>query len=143
MIHRNILAQLFLLFLLSGCVSTNKLNQQESFLKSTYQQIALEKFVEKAEFKLNSNMSYTLCTKMITAPVLNPNQLIEFFVYDIQQGEIIYEDKIANAKISWHTNTQLMISRQKGYIVNPADTGKASYIFDLQSKKKVTLDQTK
>jgi len=143
MIHRNILVQLFLIFLLAGCVSTNKLNQQDLFLKSTYKQIAQEKFGEKVEYKLNSNKSYALCKKMITAPVLNPNQLIEFFVYDIQQGEIIFEDKIANAKISWHNNTQLMITRQKGYIVNRTDTGKASYIFDLQSKKKVTQDQTK
>ena len=143
LIHRIILTQLFLVFLLVGCVSTNKLNQQELFLKSTYQQIASEKFGENVDCRLNSNKSYALCQKMMTAPELNPNQPIAFFVYDINKNKIIYEDKIANAKISWHNNAQLKIVMQKGYIVNPADTGKTIYIFDLQLMKKVSLNQVK
>ena len=117
----------------------NRLSLQESpNEKKTYQEIALEKFGEKIDCKLNSNRSYVLCKKMLPVPVLNPNQLIEFFVYDIQQDKIIYENKIANAKINWHNNTQLLISKQKGYITSPTDTGKRTYIFDLQSNKKIS-----
>jgi len=120
-----------------------KLSQKEtSSPKKTYQQIAQKKFGEKGEYKLNPNKSYALCKKVIPKPVLNPNQLIEFFVYDIQQEEIIYENKIANAKISWHNNTQLLIIKQKGYITNPNDTGKWSYIFDIKSRKKITPNKT-
>ncbi len=135
---RNIFIQLFSLCLFFGCAATNKLSQQETRnAKKTYQQIAHEKFGEETEYKLNLSKNQVLCIKLFTDPVLNPNQLVEFFVYDIHQDKVIYEDKIANAKISWHTNTQLMINIQKGYIDHPTDTGKASYIFDLQSKKKL------
>jgi hypothetical protein len=121
----------------------NKPSHQETLKeKKIYLEIALEKFGEKVEYKLSPNKSYVLCKKMLPVPVLNPNQLIEFFVYDIQQDKIIYEDKIANVKISWHNNTQLVITRQKGYITTPTDTGKWTYIFDIQSKKKITLDKT-
>jgi len=129
---KNILIQLFTVCLLFGCVSTNSLRHQEALkAKKTYQQIALKKFGEKVECKLNPNKSYALCRKIIPTSVRNPNQLTEFFVYDIQQDKIIYEDKIANVKISWYNNTQLLISKQKGYITHPSDTGKVSYIFDL------------
>lgn len=136
---KKILVHTFLVCILFGCVQTNKLSQKETYNpKKTYQQIAQEKFGEKVECKLNPDMSYALCKKVIPEPKLNPNQLIEFFVYDIKQEEIIFEDKMANAKISWHNNTQLLIIRQKGYITNPTDTGKWSYVFDLKSKKKIT-----
>ncbi|MRT92926.1 hypothetical protein [Ancylomarina sp. 16SWW S1-10-2] len=136
---KNILVNSFILLLFFGCIQTNKVSQYRT-LKSekTYQQIASEKFGEKVDCKLNSNKSYALCQKMMTAPELNPNQPIAFFVYDIKKNEIIYEDKMANAKISWHTNTQLKIVMQKGYIVSPEDKGKSIYFFDLQSKKKIT-----
>jgi len=134
---------LCILLVLCGCIPNKKLSQKDtSNSKMTYQQIAQKKFGEKVEYKLNPNKSYALCKKMIPEPILNPNQLIEFFIYDIQKEEIIYEDKIANAKISWHNNTQLLITKQKGYITNPTDTGKWTYIFDLQSKQKITPNKT-
>jgi len=141
---KKILVHIFIVCLLFGCVQTNKLCQHETYNpKKTYQQIALERFGEKVEYSLNQNMSYILCKKSMPELKLNPNQLIEFFVYDIQKEEIIFEDKIANAKISWHSNSQLLITRQKGYIINPTDTGKWTYIIDLQSKKKITPKQPK
>jgi len=141
---KNISVQVIIMCLLFGCVQTNKLKQQETLdATKTYKQIAEQKLGDKVECELNSNMNYALCKKIIPEPKLNPNQLIEFFVYDIQKGEIIFEDKIANAKISWYNNTQLLITRQKGYITTPTDTGKWTYIFDLQSKKKISTNQSK
>ena len=139
MSFNKIIFQLSFLFFLFGCVPNKKINKEEVHAqKNTYQQIAEKKFGEKAEYALNSDKSYVLCENIIEEPLLNPNQLTEFFVYDIQKGEIIYTDKLANAKISWHNNTQLLITNQKGYIANPTDTGKWTYIFDLKSKRKIT-----
>jgi len=144
MSFKNVLVQIFIMCLLFGCVQTNKLRKQETFDSTkTYQQIAQQKFGEHIEYKLNLDKSYALCQKVIPESALKPNQLIEFFVYDIQKGEIIYENKIARAKISWYNNTQLLVVEQKGYVTNPSDTGKLTYIFDLQSKKKITSNQFK
>jgi len=138
MFLKKITLQLFLLFFLFGCVANKKMNKEEvNTQKKTYQQVAEKKMGKNIDYGLNADKSYVMCKKMIPDRTLNPNQLIEFFIYDIQQEEIIYEDKIANAKISWHNNTQLLITKQKGYITNPTDTGKSSYIFDLKSKKKI------
>ena len=121
-------------------MSNKKIRQQEVTLqKKTFQQIAEKKFGEKVEYKLNPNKTYVLCQKMILDLLQDPNQVIEFFVYDIKKEEIIYVDKIANAKISWQGNTKLLMVKQKGYISNPTDTGKLTYVFDLRSKKKITL----
>jgi len=139
-----VLVNSFILLLFFGCIQTNKVSQNKSLQsEKTYQQIASEKLGEKVDFKLNSNKSYVLCQKIKTALELNPNQPIAFFVYDIKKNEIIYEDNIANAKISWYNNTQLKIVMQKGYIVSPEDTGKSIYFFDLKSKKKIPLNKLK
>lgn len=141
---KNILIQLFTVCLLFGCVSTNSLSHQEAFSgNKTYLHLALKKYGEKFECKLNPDKSYALCKKIIPDSALNPNQLIEFFVYDIQQDKIIYEDKMANVKISWNNNTQLLISKQKGYVTHPTNTGKVLYIFDLHLKKIMTPNQNK
>ncbi len=140
---KNISLKIFILFLLFGCVPNKKINQsQTTNSRKSYQQLAQDEFGEQVEYRLNQDSSYVLCSKMIQKPVINPNQLTEFFVYDIKKEEIIYTDKIANAKISWYNNTQLQIINQKGYIENPSDTGKWVYIFDLKSKKKVTQLRT-
>lgn len=140
---KNGLVHLFILYLLFGCISTNKLsNTENSSSKMTYQEIAKNKFGEYFKYKLNEDKSYALCQKVFPEPALRPNQLIEFFVYDIQKGEIIYENKIARAKISWYNNTQLLVVEQKGYVTDPSDTGKWTYVFDLRSKKKITSYQS-
>lgn len=137
------LFQLFLLIFLFGCVSNKKVSQEEvTIQKKTLQQIAEKKFGEKVEYKLNSDKTYVLCQKIMPELLRNPNQLLEFFVYDIQHEEIIYEDTIANAKISWYNNTKLKITKQKGYTTHSTDTGKWTYIFDLKTKKRVTLKNT-
>lgn len=135
---KKILFPIGFLILFSGCGTNKKLILSEILSsKEDYQQIAYKKYGEDAECHLNPNQSFVLCLK--SDAQLNPNQLIKFFVYDIQQQEIIYEGKIANARISWHNNTQLLVLKQKGYITNPTDRGNWTYVFDLLTKKKMRL----
>jgi hypothetical protein len=144
MFLKKITLQLFLLFFLFGCVANKKMNKEEvNTQKMTYQQVAEKKMGKNIDYRLNADKSCVLCEKIIAEPNLNPNQLVEFLVYNIEEEKIIYMEKIANVKISWHNNTQLLITKQKGYITNPTDTGKSSYIFDLKSKKSLTSTKTK
>ncbi|WP_282125322.1 hypothetical protein [Marinifilum flexuosum] len=136
---RTLILNTILAMLFFGCATKNKSmvkptkNQQAAYL-----QLAKEKFGEEVEFKFNSDKNYVICEKVNSKLQPNPNQLKEFFVYDIISGTIIYEDKIANAKIEWHNEKQLLITKQRGYITNPEDTGKWAYVFDLITKKKIT-----
>ncbi|RXQ92194.1 hypothetical protein EO244_11635 [Ancylomarina salipaludis] len=140
---KDLLFTMCLLLLMSGCGPNKQLAQvATSSSKQMYQLIAHKKYGENAECFLNPNLSYVLCQKRNPDTQLIPNQLIEFFVYDIQKQKIIYEDKIANAEITWHNNTQLLITNQRGYITGPTDTGKWTYLFDLLTKKKITPGKT-
>ncbi|MCY1634815.1 hypothetical protein [Marinifilum sp. D737] len=136
---RTIILNIILIMLFFGCATKNKLSEKlNESDQITYQQFAKDKFGEEVEFKFNSDKSYVICEKLNSKSQPNPNQLKEFFVYDIINGVIVYEDKIASAKIEWHNKTQLLITMQKGYITNPKDTGKWTYVFDLIAKKKIT-----
>lgn len=136
---RTLILNIILVILFSGCATKNqssiKLTKNQ---QSTYQQVAKEKFGEEVEFKFNSDKNYVICEKVNSKLQPNPNQLKEFFVYDITKGAIIYEDKIASAKIEWYNKSQLLITKQRGYITNPEDTGKWTYVFDLKTKRKIS-----
>ncbi len=128
-----------LLLLISGCKSNQNLFQVNgSDSKQIYQHIAHKKYGEHVEFIPNANWTYMLCQKEKSDHQPIPNQVLEFFVYDIKNQEIIYENKMANVKVDWYNNTQLMITNQRGYITGPTDTGKWTYIFDLMIRKKVS-----
>ncbi|GAB7087974.1 hypothetical protein [Marinifilum fragile] len=136
---KTLIVNLVLIMLLFGCATKNKLNGNVSESDQvTYQQVAKDKFGEEVEFKFNSNKNYVICEKVNSKSQPNPNQIKEFFVYDIINGVTIYEDKVANAKIEWYNETQLLITKQRGYITNEEDTGRWTYIFDLITKKKIT-----
>ncbi|PXX98002.1 hypothetical protein DF185_16860 [Marinifilum breve] len=136
---RTLILNIILVMLFSGCATKNQSSKKMTKnQQSTYQQVAKEKYGEEVEFKFNLDKKYVICEKMNSKLQPNPNQLKEFFVYDITKGAIIYEDKIANAKVEWHNEKQLLITKQRGYITNPEDTGKWAYVFDLITKKKIT-----
>lgn len=139
-LNKNLFQLFLLLFFLFGC-GPNKQISKENIpdQKESFQQIAEKNFGKNVDYKLNPNKNYVLCEKATSDLLRDPNQLIEFFVYDIQKEKIIYRDKISNAKLSWYNNTQLQIINQKGYTTNSEDNGKWIYIFDLKTKKRVTL----
>lgn len=127
-----------LIILLLGCASNSvaRLNSSKQ-TNPSYKEIAEKKFGKNVAYKFNDDRSFVLCEKVNSKSPPNPNRLKEFFVYDIINGVIIYEDKIAKAKIEWHNKTQLLITKQRGYITSPDDTGKWTYVFDLRTKKKI------
>lgn len=134
---------LFVCFFI-GCIPHKELGKNAAPLKQkSYLEIAKEKYGENVESILNSDKTYVLC--MIKNPESNliPNQVVQFFVYNKKGGEIIFEDKIANARVSWYNNTQLLITIQKGYVTGPTDTGKWSYIIDIKTGNKIYQSNSK
>ena len=125
-----------LVVFLSACtINKAVVKQNDTTQRSVYHSLAKEKYGDNVAVAFNSDSTYVLCQKVISRDALNPNQLKEFFVFDIKSSHIIYEDKMANAKVAWHNKSQLLITRRKGFIEDEKDTGKRSYVFDLISKE--------
>ncbi|WP_421918603.1 hypothetical protein [Marinifilum sp.] len=127
-----------LMVILSACTTNKAIVKHDELAQySDYRSLAKEKYGVNVEFNFNSDSTFVLCQKVISRDALNPNQVREFFVFDTKNNRIIYEDKMANAKVAWYNKTQLLITRRKGFIEDEVDTGKRSYVLDLYSKNKI------
>jgi len=137
---KNILPILCLLYL-TECKVNKKatLNKIEtSNTQELYHKIAEKRYGSKVKYLFNPNKNKVLCinNKKKEQPI--PNAMTDFFIFDITKGSVVYSDKIARSTITWYNNSQLLITIQKGYTTTPTDTGNWTYIFDLNSKKKIT-----
>jgi len=133
------------IFILSSCVNKKLITTVEQNNKSDtiYKQIALKRYGNKVEFLYNKNKDYVLCKKRIDKNNLNPNVLLDFFVYNIIAHEIVYEDKIPNGQIEWLDNLHLIIRQQKGIINSTTDKGYIEYRYNIVSGRKQTIRNEK
>lgn len=98
--------------------------------------VANKKFGDEYKLIPNSNSTYIICIKEQNHKVVNPNYIMDFFIYDKTKSEIVYEDKLSNADIKWHSKFEVAITIQKGFIKDRTDTGNFIHIYDVKLKKK-------
>jgi hypothetical protein len=73
--------------------------------------------------------------------LLNPNELVSFFVVDKKENKIVYEDAISGVSVSWKSDSELWLKTQRGIISNPTDEGKVIYYYDLKKKEKIEYNK--
>lgn len=131
-----------LIILLFGCASNSvaRLNSSKQ-TKPSYKEIAEKKFGENVAYKYNNDRSFVLCEKIIKEPKINPNQSLEFLVIDIKGNNVVFRDKIVNAKVEWNSRTHILITKHRGYITDKDDDGKWSYIIDVITNEKTIKNE--
>jgi len=132
-LHNILLIFLLVLIACNSQLSKKQVAKNENF---SFKNVAYEKYGNDTLTIYNFDKSFILCLKSPKNRVINPGFVLEFFVFGTKEKNIVYEDKIANANISWFTNNELLISIQKGIIVSPTDTGKSKYIYNLKTQEK-------
>jgi len=106
-----------------------------------FYKLAFENFGNDTICKHSTNKNYILCQKMAKDSLLNPNALIEFFVFSKMEQKIIYKDAISGASISWNNDTLLFINKQKGIITSTIDQGKIQYYINVKNQKLLPIDK--
>ncbi len=104
---------------------------------------ALKRYGVDTVFQYSPDSAYILCSKKLPENNLNPNVLIEFFVVESATCNIVYDDKISGAVISWHNNEDLLIVKQKGFIENDVDNGKYSYTINVKTHIRKEIHEDK
>jgi len=136
---------IILIAIILGCKRYNKISQSQDDSKAKmliFNKIAREKFSGDTIIKFSSDNHYVLCQKKRDENNVNPNNLLEYFIFDLNINEIVFEEIIANASISWKNNYQIIITRQLGIITSADDSGKSVYIYDLKAKKRIEIDES-
>lgn len=105
----------------------------------SYKEIAYEKYGTDTMFLPGPDEKFVLCMKKIDRQSVNPNEVCIFFVYSIEQQKVIYSDSIPGTTLSWYSNTELLVKKQKGIINNVNDSGKITELIDLINSKTKTI----
>jgi hypothetical protein len=145
-IFRNIVAFVFLFFLVSACCSANETAEKLDSNRPSYKKIADEKYNENYKAIFNNDSTYLIVhfspknvTKQVPAP-------LKFFVYDNKRNKIIFEDNLTNGNIKWINDHQVQISTIPEIISGKEDKNERmyGYIYDVIAKRKLTeLDKSK
>ncbi|MGD9994730.1 MAG: hypothetical protein AB7S69_15640 [Salinivirgaceae bacterium] len=133
------------IFILQGCgMNANKAVRVSGKATSVtdFKILAIEKFGENIKILPSLKGSYVLYMSEKPEQLLNPNELVSFFVVDKKENNIVYEDAISGASLSWKSDSELWIRIQKGIITDAGDSGKLVFYYDLIKKEKISYNKT-
>jgi len=83
-----------------------------------------------------------LCVKRSKPTQLNPQQQIEFFVYDVGAQDVLFEDSIPNGSVSWNDDSSIVVTVIPGTVGDDDKTParRSGYIYDIRSRKTRDLE---
>ena len=133
---KNLIIIIFAFFFTFSCTSTevNDEKEKSSINKSNLNDLAKQKFGENFVFTTNSSKQYTLYKSGI-----NVNMGLEYFVYDNKNKSILYEGKVPNGDVSWHSEHELKIIEIPG-IIQKNSTGENGYIINIKTNSRTKLN---
>lgn len=125
------------IFFLVGCAPSQKsFTEKEINLKK----LSIEKFGTMFHLIYNGEKSYSLAVKQERAAALNPNPLLQFFVFDMREEKIVFEDNLAGGKINWKTNDQVEVIVTPEIVSTDENNKIHGYIYDVRLKTKKDLN---
>jgi hypothetical protein len=117
--------------------------QRDAEARPAYQQVAEARLGKGVRYTLNQagTMVLGLQVEPGTRPAhLNTNRLV---VIRLKDNSLLYEDQIANARVTWCNDTQLQVFPYPGTVQRNGGHRPASYLIDLQTRQKVFLPAEK
>ncbi|MFP4025066.1 MAG: hypothetical protein ACLFVR_11140 [Thiohalospira sp.] len=137
--HSITLCFFIFLVLFSACMS--KKTTQQTQTKNNGQnndqttiELAIKQYLnEKDSLSIISNEkgNFILYLSQTIENPGNPVSDIRFFVYDNINESIVYHNNFSNAKIKWHSNNELILTRFYGITEKPEGTNKKYHIINL------------
>lgn len=115
-------------------------NQKASYLKK-----AKEKYSDNISYMFSSDSAFVICYKTEMQTTENSTPQSKFFIYDLNNDKIVFEDNSRSDKIEWIDNTKLRVLKRPGIIsVDPKMNSKLlGYIYDLKNNNKLPLTEPK
>ena len=109
----SLLIHLFSTVLFLSC-SSSKINSTSDTVN--YRKFAENKYEGKVAYVLNENNNLVIC---INEPYkdLKPSQpQLNYFVYDLIQEKILYEDRLIGGSVKWYSDTFIEVYSMPGII---------------------------
>jgi hypothetical protein len=96
----------------------------------------------ESNFKLiyNQYKDFIICKKF-NEEEIGKNLLLDYFLYDLNSGEVIFEDKIPNGNIYWLKQYAVRVEEIPGVMKTGVVQPIPGYTFDVKKRKKIKFSQ--
>lgn len=140
--------QLLLLFVFSALLSCSKNTHTETADDArnnptpatqhmeTYKTVAADKYQNNVRYSLNDEKTHVICTSVTKSAQM---KITRFFIFDIANEKVLFEDSVINGSVDWLDATQVQIQSQPGIVKGDESETAApgSYIFDVVQQKRI------
>lgn len=138
----------FLAFLLIGlsCTSAHKKGEAASQDQpgsspntAKYRKIAEEKYKDHIDYIFNESKTHVLCVRINKSTPKIPESAFSFFVYDLKNDRIIFEDSIADGSVHWTSDHLLEVEQKSGTVSKENPIRSKRYGYDVVTQKKIEI----
>jgi len=138
----NVIALFLITIIFSSCSNYDNGYKTDSE-KPSYMKIAKEKYHTNINYLFAPDSLHIICYKTEKKSINNPTPQHRFFIYDLKNEKINFEDKGRSDNIKWINNNQIRVLTRPGIIsVDPKKNIKLlGYIYDINQKKKLPLSK--
>ncbi len=123
----------------AGCSSLHKsIAEQETALKA----MAVQKYGAAFELLFNNSKDFAIVVKQKKSSSLDPNPPLAFFVYNMKESKIIFEDSPGKATVIWKNNNQVEVRLVLGTISTENEENNYGYYFDVLKEVKSNINSS-
>ena len=123
---------------LISCSSVEKDIEEKNSDLDELMQLATVKYKNNFNIEYNSNKKFALCIHKNKSNIPGPES-INFFVYDLINNKITYEDNISKGSVSWQSEYEIKLEEIPGTIQKNM-TSTNVYILNIKTNSKTKLD---
>ncbi|HVO73072.1 MAG TPA: hypothetical protein VMT35_03550 [Ignavibacteriaceae bacterium] len=134
-------AFIFIAILINACCASKPSSEVKDPSRA-YNNFAESKLGSKCKILFNSDSTYFAAYASAKNPELQSNSPLKFFIYDIREDKILFEDNLPNGEIKWLNESQLKISTIPGIVsgIDDQNRHRPGYIYDVNVKRKIKPD---
>ncbi|NOZ47414.1 MAG: hypothetical protein GXO79_11620 [Chlorobi bacterium] len=110
------------------------ISKQIDTVNNNYKNIAFQKFGNSVLYIINKTNTYVICYKQNKTSAYNPNNNLQFFVFDLLNNKIIFEDVLYNGSVNWIEPFVIKVI-SKPEMVKEGTSGKTGYLYNVKNEK--------
>jgi hypothetical protein len=123
---------------INNCCSTGTISTQSKD-SVNYKKIAVSKFGNNHKVTFNSDSTFLIVSSYQNKTTDDISSPLRFFVFNLSENEITFEENLPNGNIKWINNHQIEVTTEPGIV--SGDEGKnkqlTGYTYDIILNKKI------
>ena len=129
---------IFILTIFSlNCCSSGTISSQKNNTP-VYKSIAASEFGSNYKVIFNSDSTYLIVTSSSNKTTTGLNSPLNFFVFNLSENKIVFEENLPNGNIKWIDDRQIKVSTEPEIISGREDKNLTDYTYDVILKRKIS-----